>query len=519
MNTPKLHIKANKEHILLVIILLISATSRLIRLSTWPDGAYPDEAYAAYNAYGLLTEGIDTWGYHFPVYFIAWGSGMNVAYSYLSIPFIYFLGPTMLAIRLPQAIISILGVYAMYVIGKECFSKTTGLFLAFILAINPWSILNARFGLESTLAPNMFLLAFCFLILSIKKKNSYVLLSAFLFGITLYCYAIAWIIVPIFLFFTFIIFIKHFIKDGYTPWAILILFVLALPLLLFLAINLGFLPEIKTNYFSIPKLLSFRGDELQLSSLLSNIKSTLKIILMQHDNANHTSSELVGAYYFFTTPLFIFGIFYHIKELFIQFKHRKVQVDILWFFWLIAAGIICIINSITTMIHINFIHIPLIFYSGYGIIKLGKLASNKHIATLCAVFFSFSFIIFTYDYHTEDSSYFFGTKSFEAIEAAKELANENETIYFYLLPTFKYSNLLWYELPPISDVYQNIEYGYTEALGWQEMSYYNGFGYIVDIEEATDEGIYILDNQFIERFYMLDYHILTVNEKYSLAYK
>ena len=162
MNSPKLHTKSNKEHILLVIILLISAISRLIRLSTWPDGAYPDEAYAAYNAYGLLTEGIDTWGYHFPVYFIAWGSGMNVAYSYLSIPFIYLLGPTMLAIRLPQAIISILGVYAMYVIGRECFCKTTGLLLAFILAINPWSILNARFGLESTLAPNMFLLAFCF---------------------------------------------------------------------------------------------------------------------------------------------------------------------------------------------------------------------------------------------------------------------------------------------------------------------------------------------------------------------
>lgn len=519
MKFSKLYIQYKKERILLFAILLISAMSRLIRLSSWPNGAYPDEAYAAYNAYGLLTEGIDTWGYHFPVYFIAWGSGMNVAYSYLSIPFIALLGPTMLAIRLPQAIISILGVYAMYIIGRECFSKTAGLLFAFILAINPWSILNARFGLESTLAPNMFLLAFCFLILSIKKKNSYVLLSALLFGITLYCYAIAWIVVPIFLLFTFIIFYKYFINNKYTPWAILLLFVLALPLLLFLVINLGFLPEIKTDYFSIPKLLSFRGDELQLSSLITNVKSTLRIILTQNDGAGHTSSKLVGAYYFFTTPLFFFGILYHIKDLIVQVKNNKIQADILWFFWLIAAGIICVINSITTMIHINFIHIPLIFYSGYGIINLAKLVKNKFITTLCIIFYSCSFIIFTYDYHTKDSGYFFGTDSFEVIEAAKELSNEEKTIFFYLLPTFKYSNLLWYELPPISDVYENIEYEHTEAPGWQEMSYYNGFGYITDIEQATWEGIYILENQYIERFYTLGYHILTVNEKYSLAYK
>lgn len=38
-----------------------------------------------------MTEGIDNRGYRFPVYFVAWGSGMSVLYSYLVIPLLYLL--------------------------------------------------------------------------------------------------------------------------------------------------------------------------------------------------------------------------------------------------------------------------------------------------------------------------------------------------------------------------------------------------------------------------------------------
>lgn len=183
--------KCKKEQLLLTLILVVAFCSRFVCLGSWPEGVLPDEAYGAYNAYGLLTEGIDTRGYHNPVYFVAWGSGMNVLYSYLAIPFLKLLGITLFAFRLPQAIFSFLGVIAIYHIGKTFYSKEIGLFLSFILAVNPWSIMNARFGLESNLAPSMFLLALCFFALSLQDKDIYLLPAAIFFGLTLYCYALS----------------------------------------------------------------------------------------------------------------------------------------------------------------------------------------------------------------------------------------------------------------------------------------------------------------------------------------
>ena len=142
--------------------MLIAACARFILLGSLPDGVYPDEAYNAYNTWSMMVEGIDSRGYHAPVYFIAWGSGMNVLYAYLALPFFRLFGASLFVFRLPQALVSLAGVAAFYVLGRACFDKATGYLMAFALAINPWSIMNARFGLESTLAPYMILFALTF---------------------------------------------------------------------------------------------------------------------------------------------------------------------------------------------------------------------------------------------------------------------------------------------------------------------------------------------------------------------
>ena len=153
------------EHKILLLILCLAAAVRLIGLGRHPAGVLPDEAYGAYNAWALMTEGIDARGYGFPVYFVAWGSGMNVLYSYLAIPFFWLFGATTTVYRIPQALIGILGVYAAYVLGRELLNEKFGLLFSFVLAINPWSIINNRFALESNLAPSLFLIAVTLLVL------------------------------------------------------------------------------------------------------------------------------------------------------------------------------------------------------------------------------------------------------------------------------------------------------------------------------------------------------------------
>ena len=509
----------SREIVIISIVFILAFLNRFCFLAVWPEGALPDEAYGAYNAYGLMTEGIDSRGYSFPVYFVAWGSGMSVLYSYLAIPFFKLFGVGLWAYRLPQAIISFCSVIAIYTVCKELYSKKMGVFLAFVLAINPWSIMNARFGLDANMAPGMFIIGFCFLVLGIRKSSKYMILAAMFMGLTLYCYALSWIVVPLFLVLCLAFCWKSIPFDKYTWIAVGLLFLMALPLILFLAINLGFMPEIRTDFFSIPKLASFRGNEMSFKNILNSLMKTIKTILLQYDNAGHTSSELVGAYYLFTTPFFVFGIIYHLWYVVRHLKFGQSPLECVWLFWLFGAAIICVLNESITMIHINLIHLPIIFYSGYGIWKFAEILKNFRMVPVICVFFIISYIIFAKDYFTEESTYFFGDKASEAIKKAEEMVPEGETIYIYQVSTIKYSNLLWLELPNVRHLSENIVYDQTSHPAWQEMLYYDGFGYITDVSQATEEGVYILFNQFVERFYLEGFEIVPVNSWYSIAWK
>lgn len=507
--------KCKKEQLLLIFILVVAFCSRFVRLGSWPEGVLPDEAYGAYNAYGLLTEGIDSRGYHNPVYFVAWGSGMNVLYSYLAIPFLKLLGITLFAFRLPQAIFSFLGVIAMYHIGKAFYSKKIGLFLSFILAVNPWSIMNARFGLESNLAPSMFLLALCFFALALQDKNIYLLPAAIFFGLTLYCYALSWIMVPLFLLLSAIYYFKNLKQNKYLLPAIVLLFLIALPLMLFVLINLGFLPEIRTSFLSIPKLAGFRGEELSFANIFASLKDTIRVVLYQYDGKSHTSSPVTGAYYYFTIPFILIGILNQLFRFFKTLYLKERPLDQLMFFWLVSATVICALNANITTIHINLIHIPIIFYSGYGIYILCRQLQNNYLLPTSAAAFGISFVFFLQAYTSTDTGYFFGQNTTEAIHTAKEYNTGQETIYIFEYPTIKYSILLWNELPNITDYYENVVY--TGDPSWQEMAYYNGFAYRTDINEVTADGLYIIPKHWEEPFSDLGFDIIEVNEQYSIA--
>lgn len=195
---------------LIIVILFIAACTRLIALDRLPAGVLPDEAYGAYNAWGLMTEGLDSRGYLYPVYFVAWGSGMSVLYSYLAIPMFGLLGVNILAYRLPQAILGIFSVYGIYRLSRELFDRKTALLLAFVLSVNPWHIMNTRFGLDANMAPGMFLIGLMFLVQGVKKKSRYLAGAAVFLGAALYCYALTWIVIPLFLLLCAVMFWKKY---------------------------------------------------------------------------------------------------------------------------------------------------------------------------------------------------------------------------------------------------------------------------------------------------------------------
>lgn len=368
--------KITAEAVVLTLILLAGCLVRLAALDKSPLGLHQDEAYSAYNAWAVMHYGVDSYGYVRPVYYTVWGSGMSVLYSWLTMPFLALLGTTVCAIRLPQAILGCLSIPAAYGLGKEMYGSHTGLLFAGLLAVNPWHIQQSRFGLDANLAVPCFLFSMYFLCRYLNGKRKSVWGAAFFAGLTLYSYALTWILVPGVLALCLLFFRKRFSFDRRLLGAALLLFGMAVPLLLFLGVNFGWIPEIRTGIFSVPKLPALRTGEMELS--LSAFKRRFlwlaAMLWAQHDDMWWITSETAGSYYYISTPFILAGLLWHMKLL-IDWVRKKRELPLaflisIWFAAAFAEG--CCID-LAKYHKVNYIHIPVILYGGQGILCVLKL--------------------------------------------------------------------------------------------------------------------------------------------------
>ena len=111
-------LKQNKSLILIILLILFGAIIRGALIDKVPNALNVDEVSAGYEAYSVLNYGVDRNGNFLPVHFVAWGSGQNVLYSYIMMPFILIFGLNVLSIRLPMALIGVLALILF--INKKC---------------------------------------------------------------------------------------------------------------------------------------------------------------------------------------------------------------------------------------------------------------------------------------------------------------------------------------------------------------------------------------------------------------
>lgn len=500
----------------LIFILLVASITRLVKLGALPEGAYIDEAYGAYNAWALMTEGVDDRGYAFPAYFVAWGSGMSALYVYLGYFLFHIFGASLTIYRIPQAIFGILSVLSMYLIGKELYSKKQGWLFAFLLAINPWHIHICRYGLDANLAPAMFFIGLALCIYGMHHKELLVLFGFFFFGLSLYSYVQIWIILPIFLILFLGLYFKKLPGKKIMVGSICILFVMAVPLLLFLAINYNLMPEIITPYFSIPKLPGLRNGELQIDNIVKSTKEIVNVILSQYDGYSHSSSELTGAFYHFTSPFIVIGIFLHVVKLFKNWKAGANSYEFVFLIWLISSFSGAMLNENITTIHINMLYIPSVFYIGYGIWMVATITKSKLMIPTVLLALSVSFFVFAEDYFYRENEYFYNENGMDALNYAKSLTNKSGEVTIYMNATYKYPLWLWYE--KISPTYYHENVIYCGEAAWQEIESFDQYRYINSEDEIPEHDLYVLQNRQIEPFLVRGYQVEKVNEDYSVAY-
>ena len=241
------------------------------------------------------------------------------------------------------------------------------------------------------------------------------------------------------------------------------------------------------------------------------------MLLRQYDGAAHTACAKTGAYYFFTAPFWMLGIVLQLTGIVRSRKLEKKPMEYVMLFWLVSAAVMCVLNEIVTVIHTNLIHIPIIFYGAYGIYKVCSYLKSKVFFGICIGMLLFSFGIFAVWYvkdSEEYASYFVGKEAEEAIEMARSVSENGE--FTIVEPgTINFATILWEKKIPVTDYLNSVVY--TGVPGWENPESFTGYRYVQTLDEAVEDGVYLIPIQYEEEMMHRNYQIITVNTDYSLA--
>lgn len=182
--------------IVLTLIIILAIFLRFWDLNILPPSLNWDEVSIGYNAYSVLKTGSDEWGEFMPLSFRAFGDYKLPGYIYLDIPFIYIFGLNEWGVRLPSALLGIGITILIYLLLSSLTNFRTAAWGALIAAILPWTIILSRIALEAHLALFLTVLG-TYLFVKGLKKNSYLIISAIVFGLTIFAYNSSRVVTPI----------------------------------------------------------------------------------------------------------------------------------------------------------------------------------------------------------------------------------------------------------------------------------------------------------------------------------
>lgn len=459
------------EWVLPTVIVLLGAIARFAYLGVVPGGLHQDEAFVALNSFDLYHEGRDSAGHIFPVYTSSWGDGQSALYSYLLVPLLVLNGgiPTQFLVRLPQAVVGTLTIAATYGVMKRLFDRNCGLWTAFLLAICPWHVMMSRWALDANFAPGFLLFGFYFFVRGVENKK-YLPLAGLFYGLSLYCYAVIWLVVPIMLVLQtgYCLICKKIRIDKWLLIAAGILFLLAMPLMLFVLVNIGVIDELSLSFMTIPKTSGFRGGEVAdgIERYISNVRKALYFFVYENTGNSYDVLHPWGLYYDLGRIFIVIGIVCLLFKAVKSVRDRSYSSDMLLLLQLIASAIVCVF--VTVVMHqINAVFLPLLLCGGYGIWQVFGFC-RRHLR-LCYTFgqtvlvtaFLVLFGLFQRDYYghfrtTLDAYFAAGVE--ECVDYAMLQCEERGIKTITVEKGAQWPRLLLYTETLPSEYYEGVEY-------------------------------------------------------------
>lgn len=186
-------------------IFVVALLLRIYKLDSVPYGFHIDEAKVGWNAYSILKTGRDDKGNLFSVYYDSFGDFRPAGLIYLVVPSVAIFGNTILAVRLPFAIVGALTILAIFFLVLEIFGKQKkdlAKIAAIMLAFNPWHIIASRATSESIIVIFLTIWGLYFFI-KLYRSDSWrdMLLSLFSLLLAFFFYHNIRVLAPVFVLF------------------------------------------------------------------------------------------------------------------------------------------------------------------------------------------------------------------------------------------------------------------------------------------------------------------------------
>lgn len=425
--------KIKYQWLFFTLILTAACFIRLFHFPYIPAGFNQDEAAIAYDSYSLLNYGIDRNGYSFPVYPVSWGAGQGPFYMYFAIPFMWLFGDGVFGFRIGNVILSLISIVCIFFAMKNSFSVREGLIAMFLFAISPWNIILSRWALDANPLPSLFMIAVCFLSYAINTGKTYAyLLTASMFAVSLYSYGTSYVVIPLFLLFT----IPYLLYHKKITWKQTILsgflfLLFAFPLILFILVNYFDLKEIRTAWFSVPKLTALRSADIfrnwegnTMSQIMSSMKECFEHIVLQKSSLPWNSESQYKIIYRFSSIFILIAI----PFVFFKSKLRTFSYYYIYFVMFISGVIL------TLLIEPNVNRIHIVFVPLLCLITLVLSALSRYsryifrfiIGVYCVSFLSFS------NFYINEYNDIIGSMFYESYDEAILYAAEETTGSIYI---------------------------------------------------------------------------------------
>lgn len=370
------------ERLLYSGIFLLALFLRIYRLSELPYGIHVDEAGMGYDAYSIAHWGLDRYCKFYPVYFINYGGGQSVLYGYLCALLMKIFEPSVLIFRIPAVCSGMLTCCFGAWIIRKALGRKAGMIGAFLLAVCPCFILTSRLGLDCYLFLGTSTVALYFFIHAVeagKDKKMWYAVSGLGFGISLYSYALSWLVIPLFLLcaLTYLIYIRKICWKQILVIGIPLM-ILAMPLMLMLCINFFELPEIATTYITIPRLMEFRASEISFKHVINNIPVLIQTYFF-NDEWLYNSIPTYFSLYVISIPFALVGIRRGLVLTLEVIRDRKFSISAMIFLWFCAQTCMGLVIKGPCVNKMNGIFFSLLFFTVYGIRECWLMIQKENI--------------------------------------------------------------------------------------------------------------------------------------------